>query len=88
MDDNTVKINDFNKELKREKMLSVIKALEENGYNPVSQIAGFLSTGDPVYITSKKNARSVVASFEWIELLEEIVECYVNCLKENHKHKK
>ena len=35
----------------------VYAALTEKGYNPVSQIVGYIMSGDPTYITSHKNAR-------------------------------
>lgn len=41
-------------------MLQVHAALVEKGYNPVSQIAGFILSGDPTYITNHKGARSLV----------------------------
>ena len=30
----------------------VYKALKQKGYNPVSQLVGYLMSGDPTYITS------------------------------------
>ena len=38
----------------------VYEALSEKGYNPVSQIVGYVMSGDPTYITSYKNARSLI----------------------------
>ena len=38
----------------------VYTALTEKGYNPVSQIVGYIMSGDPTYITSHKNARSLI----------------------------
>lgn len=39
----------------------VYHALKEKGYNPISQIAGYLLSGDPTYITShNKDRKSVV----------------------------
>ena len=31
---------------------SVYEALTEQGYNPISQIVGYVMSGDPTYITS------------------------------------
>ena len=39
-------------------LAQVYTALSEKGYNPVSQIVGYVISGDPTYITSYKNARS------------------------------
>ena len=38
----------------------VYNAMEEKGYNPVNQIVGYIMSGDPTYITSHKNARSLI----------------------------
>ena len=51
----------------------VFKALKEKGYNPVSQIVGYIMSGDPTYITSHKNARSLIMKVERDEILEELL---------------
>ncbi|HHY35878.1 MAG TPA: IreB family regulatory phosphoprotein [Firmicutes bacterium] len=61
----------------REIILEVYRALKEKGHNPVSQIAGYLISGDPTYITSHRNARSLVRQIERDEILEELVRAYV-----------
>jgi len=55
----------------------VYQALEEKGYDPVSQIVGYLLSGDPTYITSHRHARNLVRSVERSELLEELVKAYL-----------
>ena len=57
----------------RDIILKVYMALEEKGHNPVSQIAGYLLSGDPTYITSHQNARSLVRKVERDEILEELI---------------
>lgn len=56
----------------------VYKALTEKGYNPTNQIIGYLLSGDSSYITSHKNARSIIKNFERDEILEEIITHYLN----------
>ena len=51
----------------------VYVALTEKGYNPVNQIVGYIMSGDPTYITSHKNARSLIMKVERDELLEEMM---------------
>ena len=58
-------------------ILSVTSALEEKGYNPVNQLVGYIPSGDPTYITSYKNARSMIRKLERDELLEEIIKDYL-----------
>lgn len=59
----------------------VYEALKEKGYNPISQIVGYLLSGDPAYITSHNNARSLVRKLERDELLEELVRHYLEGAK-------
>ena len=47
----------------------VYEALTEKGYNPVNQIVGYIMSGDPTYITSHKNARSLIMKVERDEIL-------------------
>lgn len=56
----------------------VSKALEEKGYNPVNQIVGYILSGDPAYITSYKDARTMIRSIERDEIIEELVKTYLN----------
>ncbi|MBQ8598113.1 MAG: IreB family regulatory phosphoprotein [Lachnospiraceae bacterium] len=60
---------------------SVYEALTEKGYNPVNQIVGYIMSGDPTYITSYKNARSMIMKVERDELVEEMLAQYI---KSNH----
>lgn len=61
----------------REIIFTVYEALKEKGYNPINQIVGYILSGDPTYITSHNNARSLVRKLERDELLEEIVRSYL-----------
>ena len=55
----------------------VYQALTEKGYNPVNQIVGYIMSGDPTYITSHKNARSLM-KVERDEILEELLSVYIH----------
>lgn len=55
----------------------VYHALSEKGYNPVNQIVGYIMSGDPTYITSHNNARSLIMKVERDELVEEILKEYI-----------
>lgn len=56
----------------------VYDAMEEKGYNPVNQIVGYVMSGDPTYITSHKGARSMIMKVERDELVEELLNEYIN----------
>ena len=55
----------------------VYHALTEKGYNPVNQIVGYIMSGDPTYITSHRNARSLIMKVERDELVEEMLKTYI-----------
>ena len=56
---------------------TVYEALREKGYNPVNQIVGYIMSGDPTYITSYKNARSLIMKVERDEIVEELLKNYI-----------
>ena len=53
------------------------KALVEKGYNPLNQIIGYIMSGDPTYITSHNNARSLIMKVERDEIIEELLSSYI-----------
>lgn len=59
----------------------VYQALTEKGYNPVNQIVGYIMSGDPTYITSHRNARSLIMKVERDELVEEVLKEYIKTNK-------
>ncbi len=56
---------------------AVYEALTEKGYDPVSQIVGYIMSGDPTYITSHKGARGLIMRVERDELVEEMLKEYI-----------
>ena len=58
-------------------LMSVYNSLKEKGYDPISQIVGYLISGDPTFITSYSDARSLIIRLQRDELLEELVAYYV-----------
>ena len=65
-------------ELKVGDILEIVyHALSEKGYNPVNQIVGYIMSGDPTYITSHNNARSLIMKVERDELVEEVLKAYI-----------
>jgi uncharacterized protein (UPF0297 family) len=65
-------------ELKVSDVLAIVyRALSEKGYNPVNQIVGYIMSGDPTYITSHNNARSLIMKVERDELVEEVLRSYI-----------
>ena len=57
---------------------TVFEVMKEKGYNPVNQIVGYIMSGDPTYITSYKNARSLIMKVERDEIVEELLKSYIS----------
>jgi len=78
--DFTMKFNGINEDkMKVSEVLNIVhEALVEKGYNPINQITGYILSGDSSYITSHKNARSIIKKFERDEILEEVITYYLN----------
>ena len=79
LDKNTKMFDSFksqktNKEIVRE----VFDSLQERDYNPVDQLVGYLVSGDPSYITSYNNARSLIKGIDRDELVAEMLKSYID----------
>ncbi|HAL63759.1 MAG TPA: IreB family regulatory phosphoprotein [Clostridiales bacterium] len=61
-------------------LATVYDALQVKGYDPISQIVGYILSDDPTYITSYNGARSLIVRVERDELLEELVKSYIKHL--------
>ena len=55
----------------------VYQALKAKGHDPIYQIVGYIISGDPTYITSHNQARSMICRLERDEILEELVRFYL-----------
>ena len=62
----------------RQILTRVYDSLEEKGYKPSGQIVGYLLSGDPTYITAHNGARKLIRSIDRDEILEELLEKYIN----------
>ena len=58
-------------------LLYVYKALQAKGYDPITQLVGYIYSGDPTYITSYNSARSLICRLERDEIIEELVRSYL-----------
>lgn len=74
----TFTTEEFRRENIKKLLNDVAGALRERGYNSENQIAGYLISGDPAYISSHKNARSVIQRVERYEIIEELVRAYLD----------
>ena len=69
---------DLRRENLKQLLQNVSDALIDRGYNPVNQIAGYLISNDPAYISSHNNARSNIQQVERYEIIEELVRYYLD----------
>ena len=59
-------------------LLTVYRALEEKGYNPINQIVGYILSEDPTYITNHNQARTLIRKVDRDELLQILVKSYLD----------
>ena len=77
METQTFQVPD-DKETMRHILRSVFDALNEKGYNPINQIVGYILSEDPTYITTHNNARSLIRRIDRDELLQVLVQSYLD----------
>ena len=81
MKDITETMSFRSEDLRRDTIKHVLRlvqeALEGRGHNSVNQLAGYLISNDPAYISSHKNARTIIQSVERYEIIEELVRAYL-----------
>lgn len=58
-------------------LTTVYDALKQKGYDPLSQIVGYILSEDPTYITTHNNARSLIRKIDRDELLQAMVKNYL-----------
>jgi uncharacterized protein (UPF0297 family) len=56
---------------------TVYEALVEKGYNPLNQLVGYMISGEPAYITSHKQARSLICKVDRDEIMEVLLKKYL-----------
>ena len=80
MTDKTIQftISDDHEKEMREILVSVYNSLVEKGYNPTSQLVGYILSEDPTYITTHNNARSLIRKIDRDEILQVLLKAYLN----------
>ena len=71
-------IDNQNEEEIKKIILLTYDALKEKGYNPISQIVGYILTEDPTYITTHNNARNLIRRVDRFELLQILLREYIS----------
>ena len=55
---------------------SIYASLCEKGYDPASQMAGYILSEDPLYMPDWNNARGIICHIDRDELLRLVIEYY------------
>ncbi|HEM5595532.1 TPA: IreB family regulatory phosphoprotein [Streptococcus suis] len=71
------RLDDTDKQEISKTLTSVYRSLEEKGYNPITQIIGYVLSGDPAYIPRYNDARNQIRKHERDEIIEELVRYYL-----------
>ena len=69
---------------KRELLYNISKTVSEGGYNPISQLVGYLISDDPTHISNYNNARTLMSRIDRDELLEDMVKSYLDMLESEY----
>mgnify|MGYP000942748040 FL=1 len=71
------KIEKENQKTVQNVLQAVYQSLEEKGYNPINQLVGYMISGDPAYITSHNEARSLICKVDRDEIMEILLKNYL-----------
>lgn len=61
-------------------LYDICETITEGGYNPVSQLVGYIESDDPTHISNYKNARTMMNRIDRHELVEDMVKVYIEQL--------
>lgn len=64
----------------RELLNTICEMIKEGGFNPVTQLVGYVESDDPTHITNYKNARTLINRIDRDELIEDMVKVYIDHL--------
>ena len=73
-----IDIGASNNAFMRDTLLQIYAALDERGYDPLGQIAGYVLSEDPTYITTHGGARALAQKLDRDELLQAMLSEYLS----------
>lgn len=65
----------------KEILYNICQTISEGGYNPISQLVGYIVSEDPTHISNYKNARTLIGKIDRDDLLEDMVQTYIGSLE-------
>lgn len=66
-------VEELDEALVAKTLKEVYEALEERGYNPISQLVGYVMSGDPGYISNHREARSKISKLDRTKIIDVLV---------------
>ena len=75
------KVDELDNYMITETLSFVNKALDEKGYDGISQIVGYLMSGDLGYISSYKDSRKKIQKLEREKIIEALLKYYLMDVK-------
>ena len=69
---------------KQELLYTIAQTVTEGGFNPVSQLVGYIISDDPTHIANYNNARTLINRIDRDELLENMVQTYLDELEKKY----
>ena len=69
---------EFNEEQVKQIIKEIYEAIKEDGYDPISQLTGYLVSGDPNYICTYKGARNKVEDLFPEDIIEVLLKEFIN----------
>lgn len=72
---------------KQELLYNISEIIREGGFNPVSQLVGYIVSDDPTHIANYNNARTLINRIDRDELLEDMVATYLTELEKKYGSK-
>ena len=63
---------------------TIAQTVSEGGFNPISQLVGYIISDDPTHIANYNNARTLIGRVDRDELLFDMVNIYLNELDKKY----
>lgn len=70
-----------------ELFLAICDLIIEGGYDPVSQIVGYIISEDPTHVANYKNARTLIGKIDRDDLIREMVTTYIDKVRDEADRK-
>ena len=70
-------VDEIENQLIKKTLYEIYDALEERGYNPINQLAGYILSGDAGYISSYKDSRKKITNLDRAKIVEMLLKSFI-----------